>query len=359
MHSIKTIDSLDELGFYPYFSAQFDQFANSANLSPARITLDGGALYHLGGCRSTNGELSGRLRQGLTGPRRPTTGDWVLVNDAADRAIIHHVFDRRSTLRRRTPEHDWGVQVVAANVDRFFVVTSANQELNPRRLERYLTAIADSGARAVIVVNKVDLVSDVAPLLARIEPVALGSDVVTVSAHSGAGLDELRSHVEKGITVALIGSSGVGKSTLTNALLGHASQATVQTRNDGKGRHTTTSRQLIVLPTGGVLMDTPGMREFGLVDEIEALDDSFADIARFASDCHFGDCRHRDEPGCAVRAAVASGALGAERLESYFRLERELRAAAVRSDKARASAERRKWKTRSKQARALSKQRSR
>jgi ribosome biogenesis GTPase len=354
--SIPIGSSVEDLGFYPFFSTQFEQLADHQHLVPARITLDNGILYRLGGCRCASGELSGRLRHELTGPRRPTTGDWVLVDEGVDRAIIQHVFDRRTTLRRRTVQSEYGVQVVAANVDVFFVVTSANRDLNPRRIERYLTAVGESGARAVIVLNKVDLVPDPAPLVALLEPVALGTQIVPVSARDGSGLAALRGHVQRGVTVGLVGSSGVGKSTLTNALIGAEVQATHEIREDGKGRHTTTGRELLLLPAGGILIDTPGMREFGLVDEAEALDDSFADIAALAAQCRFGDCRHGDEPGCAVQDAARTGALARERLESFQRLERELEAAAVRGDKAAASAQRRKWKTRSRQVRALTKQ---
>lgn len=353
--SFNSTPSLADLGFYPFFSTQFEHHPGAEGLVPARITLDNGVLYRLGGCQAQTGELSGRLRRELTGPARPTTGDWILAEDGAERVQIHHVLDRRTTLRRRTAHNEYGVQVVAANVDVFFVVTSANRDLNPRRLERYLTAVADSGARPVIVLNKVDLVENVEPLLEQIQPVTQGADVVAVSAHHGIGLDALRAHVEPGITVALIGSSGVGKSSLTNALLGQELQAISEIREDGKGRHTTTGRELVVLPTGGVLIDTPGMREFGLVDEQSALDDSFADVAALAQHCRFGDCRHQDEPGCAVRGAVADGTIGVERVDSYFRLERELAAAAARSDKAAAAAQRRKWRTFSKQVRAMTK----
>lgn len=348
--------SLSDLGFYPFFSTQFELLADTAGLTPARISLDGGTLYQLTGCQAKLGELTGRLRKELVGRARPSTGDWVLVRDEAERATIHHCFDRRTVLTRRMAGSDAELQVVAANVDVFFVVTSANRDHNLRRLERYLTAVAESGARAVVVLNKIDLVADAAPLLAQMAEVAAASEVVAVSAELGAGIDSLRRFLGPGVTCAMVGSSGVGKSSLANRLLGERAQPTRTIDEHDKGRHTTTNRQLFLLPSGGVLIDTPGMRELGVTDEAGGLDEAFADIQALAPGCRFGDCQHEDEPGCAVRAAIADGSLAAERLDSYALLKREAAALALRVDKAAASRARREWKIRSKAARAWSKQ---
>src|SRR5688572_24058498 len=217
--------SLENLGFFPFFSTQLELMKDARELTPARISLDGGALYHLVGCRAQLGELAGRLRHDLPGIARPGSGDWVLVQDG-ERATIQHVFDRRTALTRRTAGTEFALQLVVANVDVFFVVTSANRDHNPRRLERYLTAVAESGARAVVVLNKVDLVDDPASLIASLSDVAKGADVVAVSAQSGHGLAAIERYCGPGVTTAMIGSSGVGRSSLANRMLGNVVQDT-------------------------------------------------------------------------------------------------------------------------------------
>jgi ribosome biogenesis GTPase len=229
-------------------------------------------------------------------------------------------------------------------VDLFFVVTSVGRDLSPRRLERYLTAVWDSGAEPVVVLNKIDLGGDVDGMAAEIDGVALGAAVVRVSAQTGEGLEGLRSHLAEGRTVALVGSSGVGKSSLINQLLGAEVQGTRTLRRDGKGRHATTRRELVELPEGGVLIDTPGMREFGLVEDRGGVATSFADVAALAAGCRYRDCEHEGEPGCAVEAAVASGELDPARLASYRKLLREIAAAERRQDPEHAGRPKRRWK---------------
>jgi ribosome biogenesis GTPase len=245
--------------------------------------------------------------------------------------------------------------MVAANVDVFFVVTAANRDFNERRLERYVTAVWNSGAEPVVVLNKVDLDADLGPLLEAIERAAIGVPVIRASAATGVGLDDLREHIRTGRTVGFIGSSGVGKSSLTNRLLGKEVQAVAGLRNDDRGRHTTTARQLLELAGGGVLIDTPGMRELGLLEDEGGIDTTFADVAAFAERCRFRDCTHATEPGCAVLAAVAAGALPADRLASYRKLVREIAAAERAKDPVLASRTKARWKTTHRAMRARAK----
>ena len=275
---------------------------------------------------------------------RPVVGDWVAVNDGVDRAAIQHVLDRRTTLLRRAAGTQAEAQIVAVNVDVFFVVTAVNRDFNERRLERYVAAVWNSGAQPVVVLNKVDLETDLDPLLEAIDRVAIGVPVVRVSAVSGQGLDELRGHIAPGRTFGFIGSSGVGKSSLTNRLLGREAQAVSGLRDDERGRHTTTARQLLVLPGGGVLIDTPGLRELGLLDDVGGIDVSFADVLAFAQQCRFRDCAHAGEPGCAVEAAVETGRLPAARLASYHKLQKEIAAVARKNDPILAGRTKARWK---------------
>jgi ribosome biogenesis GTPase len=221
---------------------------------------------------------------------------------------------------------------VAANVDTVFLVTAFGGDLNPRRLERYLTAAWDSGSSPVIVANKCDLAADPLAELAAVEAVSTGVPVLAVSASSGEGLDELEAYLAPGQTVALLGSSGVGKSTLVNRLAGREVLVTAEIGADGRGRHTTTHRELVPLPSGALLIDTPGMRELQLWADEEVLDSTFAEIAEIARGCRFSDCSHEHEPGCEILRALADGSLPRERFASYRKLQREIRALEIRKD---------------------------
>jgi ribosome biogenesis GTPase / thiamine phosphate phosphatase len=352
---------LEELGFGPFFASQLDPLKRARpGLVPARIAADGAGIYHLLGSQAWLGELTGRLRHELSGIDRPAVGDWVAIVDDAERAVIHHVLRRRTSMIRRAADTDATPQMIAANVDVFCLVTSANRDLNPRRIERYLAAVWESGANPIIVLNKVDLVDDLAPLSQAISSVALGVLTVEVSALTGVGIDSLRDHLGRGTTVGFVGSSGVGKSSLINRLVGSEVQHVSDIReDDARGRHTTTRRELVLLPGGGVLIDTPGMRELGLLEDDGGIDATFADIAEIARACRFNDCLHEGEPGCAVQAALSARTLDANRLQSYRKLQREIAATERRRDPILAANERRRWKTIHKELRAREKAKSR
>jgi ribosome biogenesis GTPase len=312
--------SFEDLGWCEFFETQW-KAKKSEGLVRARIGEENRGLYKIvSEIGERWAELRGKLRhEAASREMLPTVGDWVLAENHGGRSTIHFVFDRRSKFSRKTAGKKTEEQIVAANVDTVLLVGSLNREFNARRMERYLTLAWESGARPVIVLNKSDLCENLSELRAEAEGAAMGVRTVIASIVSGNGIAELREIVRAGGTTALLGSSGVGKSSLINAILGREIQVTNETREgDDKGRHTTTSRQLIVVPGGGVLLDTPGMRELQLWDASEGISRAFADVQGLAQRCKFRDCSHKDEPGCAVREAMDE-----ERLANYHKLQRE------------------------------------
>jgi len=322
--------NLEELGWDAFFADAFEPHEKD-NLIPARVSA-----RHHGPCElfTELGPMGGVPSGKLADDELPAVGDWVAVRPVPGekKAVIEAVLPRRTAFTRKEAGQRTMTQVVAANVDTVFVVTAFGFDLNPRRLERYLTAAWDSGSNPVIVVNKLDIAEDPEAELVEVEPVLMGVPVHSVSAVSGEGLDGLDPYLGLGRTIALLGSSGVGKSTLVNRFAGREVLVTAETSSGGRGRHTTSHRELVPLPSGAVLLDTPGMRELQLWAGEEVLDTTFGEISELAAKCRFSDCAHEEEPGCAVREALSNGTLAAERFTSYRKLQRELRALEIRKD---------------------------
>ena len=339
------VSKLEPLGWNDFFR---DQIAGDAPTPQvARIVEEQRGAYRVSGDVDGWAEVSGKFRHDARATADfPSVGDWVCVApSASDRAVITRRLERRSTISRKAAGRAVEEQVVAANVDTIFLVTAFAEDLNPRRLERYLTVVRDAGAVPVVVLNKTDLSADPEAEAADVRSRLPFVDVLAISARHGGGLDALDAYLSPAQTVALIGSSGVGKSTLVNRLLGEERLRTAEISEvDGKGKHTTTARHLIALPGGALLIDTPGMRELQPWVEESAIAETFEDIAELAQGCRFGDCAHQTEPGCAVLAAVERGELAAERLEHYRHLGREIAFEERKRDKSAAAAEKRRWK---------------
>jgi ribosome biogenesis GTPase len=340
--------NLSDLGWDSFFEDHLKEIKRDG-YAPARIAREDRQAYL---AFSEFGELiarvSGRMRHSA-GSRAdlPAVGDWVVIapRPGESRATIHAVLPRKSKFCRKVAWVKTEEQVLASNIDTVFLVAGLDRDFNLRRLERYLTLALESGARPVVVLNKADLCKDVESHVADAESVAFGVPVHAVSALEQDGLDSLRGYVGTGATVALLGSSGVGKSTLTNSFLGTDLLKVGAVReDDSRGRHITTSRQLVVIPGGGVIIDTPGMRELQLWADEKSLGGSFEDIEELAARCRFSDCRHQSEPGCAVKAAIEEGDLDEGRFRSYVKLQKEIKFLAIRKDQRARLDERAKWK---------------
>jgi ribosome biogenesis GTPase len=293
----------------------------------ARIAIDDGVAYVAwldgGGGGERSVRLDGKmLREVRTrGATRPVVGDWVEVTP--DGQIVALKPRRTKLARKAAGSHDVE-QVIAANVDLAFVATAADGDVNERRLERYLALVHDGGVEPVVLLMKADACADVEAERARVRSAVADVDIIAVSARTGEGVDEVARRIAPGRLATLLGSSGVGKSTLVNRLVGEPRQKVGELRDDGKGRHTTTRREIVLLPGGGMLLDMPGMRELGLIDAEQGLGEAFPEVSALTSECRFRDCQHAQEPGCAVRSALESGALDASRFESWQKLRDEL-----------------------------------
>jgi ribosome biogenesis GTPase len=338
--------TLESLGWTDELTTEFEQHL-AAGLVPGRVVVQHRGQYEVvGEAGELRAEVAGRLlHEAASEAELPVVGDWVALAPRTEErtGTIHAVLPRRTRISRKTPWLATKEQVLAANVDTVLLTTSLNDDFNLRRLERYLATAWDSGADPVVVLTKADLHPDPAAAAAEVESIAYGVPVLVVSVRTGEGLDDVAAIARPGRTLVLLGSSGVGKSTLVNTLAGEELLATNELRDDGRGRHTTSHRQLVRLPSGGLVIDTPGLRELQLWDVGESLDEAFEDVTELFADCRFSDCAHDREPDCAVQAALEDGRLDPARWESYLKLQRELEHLERRLDKRARSEERKRW----------------
>lgn len=318
-------ENLEKIGLDERYIAESKRYEN--NLYLARVSVQHRKMY----CVITEqgeitAEVSGKFVHSITSlADYPAVGDWVLVDrtdDCSGNAVIHYLLTRKSCFERKIAGKRRENQIVAANIDMLFICMSLNHDFNIRRLERYLAVAWESRALPVVILTKADMCENIYEKLKEAETVAIGVEIIIVSSLTGEGYDEIKKYVSRGNTVAMIGASGVGKSTIINGILGSEITKTSEVGMDDKGRHTTTSRQLFQVPDGGVLIDTPGMRELGIMKA--DLEKGFSDIEELAKTCKFSDCRHENEPGCALQKAIQEGRLSEQRLKGYKKLQKEL-----------------------------------
>jgi ribosome biogenesis GTPase len=335
-------------GWHSFFAEHFEPYANDG-YTAGRVATQHKSYYVL---YTAHGELrakvAGKMHYLSRGPEDlPAVGDWVVIRprEQEGTATIYDILPRKSQFVRKAAGPKIEEQVIAANIDVIFLVTGLDGNFNLRRIERSLVLAWESGAKPVIVLNKTDLCDDAEQKIQEVESAALGVPVLAMSAVNNEGLEALLSHIQKGTTGALLGSSGVGKSTIINHLLGKEILKTQEVREtDDRGRHTTARRELFLLPNGGLLMDTPGMRELQLWGGDEGIKDAFEDIVELAQQCRFRDCQHNVEPDCAVRQALEDGALDPGRFASYQKLQKEIAYLNRKEDKTAELLEKARWK---------------
>jgi ribosome biogenesis GTPase len=338
---------LTNLGWNSHFQRQFEPHKGQGWL-PARIAQEHKNLYlAIGENGEYSAEISGKYRY-LANERQhfPTVGDWVAISEReSGKATIQALLPRQSAFVRKEAGQRTAEQVVAANIDIVFIVNGLDGNHNIKRIERYLTLAYESEAMPIILLNKCDLCDDLDSIIAEVEARAIGSPVLALSAVTGIGVDSIAAHLAIGKTAAFLGSSGVGKSSIINRLLGeNRLKVNAIREDDSRGRHTTTHRELLLLPTGGIVIDTPGMRELQVWGDDQGLKEVFEDIEELAVNCRFRDCSHQQEPGCAVQAAIGGGRLEAARFQSYLKLKKEIRYLEARQAMKASAVEKARWK---------------
>ncbi|MFS1512846.1 ribosome small subunit-dependent GTPase A [Chengkuizengella sp. SCS-71B] len=339
--------NINKLGWNEYFENEFLPYKEK-QFTVGRVALEHKRLYRVyTEIGEVLGEVSGRFRfESTSREDYPAVGDWVVLQqmEGENKAIIHAVLPRTSKFSRKVAGIITEEQIVAANVDTVFIVISLNDDFNMRRIERYLVMVWESGANPVILLSKADLCDDVNEKVSQVESIAIGVPICVISSVEKTGIEQLDPYMNAGQTITLTGSSGVGKSTLVNLLMEEEVQEIQDIRNDDKGKHTTTYRELFVLPNDVIMVDTPGMREFQLWEADDSFDHTFSDIEQLASECHFKDCSHNNEPKCAVKIAIQDGILEASRYESYLKLKKELAFLERKNNKKAQKLEKDKWK---------------
>ena len=343
--------SLENYGWNSELQSAFDE-VNSGDLVPARVAIhnkNNYLIYTESGEMSAevSGKMLYEIEDGISEEGLPVVGDWVAVRafPEENKAVIQKLLPRRSKFSRKEAGEKTKEQIVAANVDTVFLMTSLNQDFNIRRLERYIVLAKQSKADAVIILSKADLCENVDDIIAEVQTVSKDIPIHVVSSLTGAGLDELREYFEGNKTITIMGSSGVGKSTFTNALLGYDKMKVKDTTDyKDKGLHTTTHRELVLLPEGGLIIDTPGMREIQLWESNDGIESAFDEIEALMENCKFSDCSHSNEPGCAVLEALETGELDRDRYNSFLKLKRESQYFERRHNKKLQIDERKKWK---------------